>query len=261
MSGFSTAWLAMREPADRRARDPAMLCAVADFLSRDETPLVVDLGCGTGALQRALAPYLTRPVRFRLVDDEPALLAEAEMRSSVPIELVRADLTLDLSAIAGARLVTASALLDLVSEAWLDRLVAGIAAAKAGFYAPLCYDGRIEWQPTHPLDDAIHAAFDRHQLSDKGFGPAAGPEAAASVAARFRGIGHSVSVAESPWQLDRADNALIAELARGIARAAGEIGGLPSAAIEDWLAFRLAHAEEGGLVIGHKDVLALPVGC
>ena len=260
MSGFSAEWLSAREPADRRSRDPALLRAVADFLARYEAPLVVDLGCGTGALGRALDPHLTRPVRFRLVDGDPALLAEAEARSTRPAETVRADLAHDLSAIEGARLVTASALLDLVSEAWLDRLVAAVDAAKAGFYAPLSYDGRIAWRPAHPLDAPVLDGFNRHQRTGKGFGPALGPEAAAFAAARFRRAGYSVSIADSPWRLGRADHALIVALARGIARAAGEIGGLPPAAIEDWLAFRLAHREEGAVVIGHQDVLAVAVG-
>ena len=47
----------------------------------------------------------------------------------------------------GVRLVTASALLDLASAAWVEALAERLAAAGVGLYAALSYDGRTEWEP------------------------------------------------------------------------------------------------------------------
>ena len=58
MSGFSPEWLALREPADTRARDPGLLGALAASLAGRDSVEVVDLGCGTGANIRAIAPEL-----------------------------------------------------------------------------------------------------------------------------------------------------------------------------------------------------------
>ena len=58
MSGFSDAWLALREPYDRRARNAAVLDAVASAFANHATLNVADLACGTGSTYRALSPHL-----------------------------------------------------------------------------------------------------------------------------------------------------------------------------------------------------------
>ena len=83
-------------------------------------------------------------------------------------------------------------LLDLVSDTWLDRLAVEIAARSIPVYAALSYDGRIGFSPPDPLDAAITAAVNAHQRTDKGFGPALGPAAAAFAIARFEALGYSV---------------------------------------------------------------------
>src|SRR5262249_41692123 len=69
-------------------------------------------------------------------------------------------------------LVTTSALPDLVSPEWLDRLVAEVAARRLPFYAALTYDGRAVAAPPQRFDDELLAGFNLHQRTDKGFGPA-----------------------------------------------------------------------------------------
>ena len=44
-------------------------------------------------------------------------------------------------------LITTSALLDLVSESWLERLVVEISARSIPLYAAISHDGRIEFVP------------------------------------------------------------------------------------------------------------------
>ena len=67
MSGFSADWLALREPYDLRARNPAVLDAVVTWCKDMFAIRVVDLGCGTGSTLRALTPRLPGRQNWRLV--------------------------------------------------------------------------------------------------------------------------------------------------------------------------------------------------
>src|SRR5262249_58876993 len=70
MRAFSADWLTAREPHDARARNQAVLDALADAVA-DKSPIrVVDLGCGTGATLRALACRLPVPQHWRLLDND-----------------------------------------------------------------------------------------------------------------------------------------------------------------------------------------------
>ena len=121
---------------------------------------------------------------------------------------------------------TTSALLDLVSEAWLERLAVEIAARALPFYAALSYDGRIAFTPPDPLDAAIVAAVNAHQRTDKGFGPALGPAAAGFAIARFEALGYSVVHGASDWVMGPHDRDIQTEMLAGWASAAREIGAL-----------------------------------
>ena len=249
--GFSAEWLALRDPADRAARDPALARRAAEAAGPE--PLIVDLGCGTGATWRALSPVLPRDARWRFVDNDPALLAIAAAAAGDRAETVRADLVeLDALPLGGATLVTASALLDLVSAEWIGGLVARLGVP---FYAALSYDGRMDWSPHDPRDAAVTAAFNRHQTGDKGLGPALGPEAAGHAARLFEAAGFTVTLADSPWRLGPEMAALQREVCSGIAAAAAETG-LAEAA--DWGRARSAGATASRCIIGHLDLLALP---
>ena len=46
--------------------------------------------------------------------------------------------------------------------------------------------------PADPLDAAVVAAVNAHQRTDKGFGPALGPQAAGYAIARFQALGYAV---------------------------------------------------------------------
>ena len=89
-------------------------------------------------------------------------------------------------------LVTTSALLDLVSETWLERLAVETRRPSIPFYAALSYDGRIELTPDDPDDAAIIAAVNAHQRTDKGFGPALGPLRQAFAVTRFQSLGYAL---------------------------------------------------------------------
>jgi SAM-dependent methyltransferase len=245
---FAATWLDLREPADRAARDPGLLAAAAAHLVGTPAPLVLDLGCGTGAMPRALAhPGL----RWRLVDRDPGHLQVAAARCP-GAETVAADLAdLDRLPLDGVRLVTASALLDLASATWLDALADGLAATGVGLYATLAYDGRMAWAPALPGDEAVRAVFNAHQRRDKGLGPALGPAAAATLARALARRGFAVRLAPSPWRLGPAQAALQAAFVDGVAAAAAEMG----VAAGCWAQARRAAS---GCTVGHVDLLALP---
>ena len=174
---FSPDWLALREPFDRAAREASSLdlqelAALAANASEDSTPYrVLDLGCGTGANLRMLAPRLGGNQRWHLVDHDARLLAALPRvmgdwaqvhRFKTPpctspdslcieapnwrVELSwqKADLVQDLDALPfeGSQLVTASALLDLVSASWLAALLTKVHEARAALLCSLTVDGR-----------------------------------------------------------------------------------------------------------------------
>ncbi|MFE0757051.1 hypothetical protein ACFW16_24040 [Inquilinus sp. NPDC058860] len=249
---FPIAWLDLREPADHAARNPALRSAAAALVGAGG--LIVDLGCGTGSTVRALQPHLFPSVRWRLVDHDAAVLREGGRRTggeTTLCELAREDPPVE-----GASLVTASALLDLVSEAWIERLADALAAHRCPLYATLSYDGRLSFDPAHPGDGAMVAALNAHQRTDKGFGPALGPDGAKALAAALQSQGFRVRVEESPWRLGPGDAELVAALLPGIAEVAAGWGGIARAEVEDWLAFRQARAADGRCLVGHVDLLA-----
>lgn len=264
MSGFSADWLALREPHDLRARNGALIAEVAALLKALPSVQIVDLACGTGATLRALTPHLQARQHWHLVDNDLGLLARAKampLPAQVTTAVTPLDLDRDLeAALDGAvDLVVTSALLDLISEAWLERLSVEIATRAIPFYAALSYDGRVEIGPRDPQDAAVIAAVNAHQTTDKGFGPALGPAAAASAAAHFRRIGYAVTQRQSDWMIGPQDCDMQDAVFAGWAGAACEIGA-SLAETASWLTRRREHIKAGvsSLRVGHVDLLAVP---
>jgi hypothetical protein len=267
MSGFSADWLALREPYDARARNPAVLDAVIASLKDYRQVRIVDLACGTGSTLRALGSRLAPKQNWRLADNDLGLLARASamtLPAGVTVSALPLDLNRDLEAVLDGPvdLITTSALLDLVSEPWLERLAVEIAARSIPLYAALSYDGRIEFGPADPLDAAIIAAVNAHQRTDKGFGAALGPTAASVAIARFEKLGYSVVHGLSDWVIGSADREIQMEIFGGWASAAREIGDLPLADTVEWLTHRrdAVAAGRSSIRVGHVDFFAAPMG-
>lgn len=257
MSGFPAEWLALRAGADARARDAGLVARLAAHLGARPVR-ILDLGAGTGASLRALAPRIEARQHWVLADGDAALLARAAPVAGATLERRAVDLAAGLEALfdPAPDLVTASAFLDLCGAEWLGRLARRAAAAGAAVYAALSYDGRESWQPPHPLDAEVLAAFHADQRRDKGLGPALGPDAHGWLRDRLRDLGYRVAEAPSDWRLAApADAALIRALAEGSAAAVAPRLGARVA--EDWRAARTG-AER--VTIGHRDLLALPPG-
>jgi hypothetical protein len=281
MSGFAPAWLALREPIDARTRSSELAALLARRLAhraQGSTLQIADLGCGTGANRRFLAPLLPVPQRWSCIDDDVRLLALVAADAAGPvgpapgvtIDSVRLDLAARLDEVlapgAGGRapdIVTASALLDLVSADWLAQLSALAARGRIALLFALSYDGRMSFTPGHADDALLRDLFNAHQRRDKGFGPALGPHAAASAAAAFADEGFELHIRTSDWRLDArvdGDAALLLPLLAGIAAAAREQQPSAMLAIDAWQRARLAAVHAGDLhaCIGHQDMLALP---
>lgn len=283
MTGFSSKWLALREPADHRARDVGLVEALASALAArlpgNRVQTVIDLGSGTGSNLRALAPSLGPHQTWTLIDNDPALLAVARTalaawadRSEedgadlvmavggqhIRVAFATADLNADPAGILGPApdLVTAAALFDLVSAGWIDRFAEATAASRALFYTALTYDGVETWHPPHPADAAMQGAFLAHQAGDKGFGAALGPGATAVLKAAFRQRGYGVRTASSPWRLEPDDSDLIAQLKDGKAQAVAETGLVQGEVVAAWAVARGAPGTTA--LIGHRDCLAVP---
>jgi hypothetical protein len=267
MSGFSAQWLALREPYDLRARNAVVLDAVAAAFRDRPGIAVVDLACGVGASLRAIGPRLPARQSWRLVDNDLGLLARAAALAQPPQLSVRAqavDLARDLElALDGPLdLVTCSALLDLVSAEWIERLVVETAARRLPVYAALSYDGRAVLEPGYSFDAEMVAAVNRHQLRDKGFGPALGPRAAAFAAARFEAVGYGVMQGRSDWMFEPHDRDMQDAILAGWTIAARELGDMPLDRIAAWFTHWREQVAEGGarLQIGHIDLFAAPIG-
>src|SRR6476660_8311162 len=174
MSGFSAGWLTLREPYDLAARNATVLDAVASAFLDQTAISVVDLACGTGSTLRAVGPHLPPRQNWRLVDNNLSLLAQVARPPGLPqlnvvtrpVDLAR---DLELALDGPLDLVTASALLDLVSAEWLDRLIIEAAARRLPVYAALSYDGRTVTDPAAVFDAELLAGFNLHQRTDKGF--------------------------------------------------------------------------------------------
>src|ERR1700731_2953921 len=97
MSGFSAAWLTLRERYDLGARNRAVLGAVAGAFVEQTSIAVVDLACGTGATLRAIAARLPQRQGWRMGDNDLGHLARASMLRrpldvnvvTKPVDLVR----------------------------------------------------------------------------------------------------------------------------------------------------------------------------
>ncbi|OWV29003.1 glycosyltransferase [Halomonas campaniensis] len=279
-SQFASDWLTLREAADIDSRSQPLAEFAAEWLNaRTSAPLIADLGCGRGSNMRFLAPSLSGHQRWKLIDHDAILLAQARQRAAglsnsqgqpVAVEThcvslkALAEVPLD-----DAHLVTASALLDLVSQQWIDALVARIAGQQQALLIALSVTG--EWHFIDPqgapvLDDEdrwLLAMFMAHQQRDKGLGDALGGQAHEALIDALEGADYRVEQAETPWQLAAGSQEqlpLMVALLEGWAEAATEQAPEAAARIATWLQQRQQAVANGelGIWVGHCDLLAMP---
>lgn len=260
MSGFSREWLALREPADHAARaTTSLLRWLLPALPYNRPLRVLDLACGTGSNLRYLAPRLGAGQSWTLIDHDPALLAAIPRDvADCRVDCRELDLSRGLGAIdfAAFDLVTSSALLDLVSEPWLVSLVRHCRDTGTAVLFALSYNGHLGFEPGAPEDGMIRELFNRHQRTDKGFGPALGPDAANATLALLGQAGYEVRADTTDWVLDDGQRALQAALIPGCAAAAAAMVPGQEHTIDTWRQQRLAAIAAGHarIRVGHQDI-------
>ena len=222
---FGADWLSLREGLDSAARDRNLALALVERLPR--RPRLVDLGAGTGSLFRFLAPLIGGRQTWIFADIDRSLIEAAFDRTScwatgrgfnarltgpsraptltistahfawriealaVDLANVPRDLPLD-----EVDAVVCSAILDLTSRRWMERLFAGL---RTPFYASLTVDGRDAWSPPHRADLAVRLAFQRDQQRAKGLGAALGVDAVPVAEELLATSGFETLSATSDW--------------------------------------------------------------
>ena len=259
----SPEWLSLREPADAAARSAELADRVGLHLATADRLVIHDLGGGSGAMGRWLAPRLHGPQHWVVHDRDADLLklavagapVQAADGAAVTVETRRSDLTrLAPEDLAGASLVTASALLDLLTADELVRML--VACAGCPMLLALTVVGRLTLTREEPLDALMGAAFNAHQRR----GRKLGPDAVAAVVDELRGTSAEVLVRPSPWRLDAAHADLAAEwFVEWVGAACEQEPGLAAEA-GAYMDRRLAQAAAGELdvIVDHADVLVLP---
>jgi hypothetical protein len=286
MGNSLSEWLALREAADWAARSKLLLDRVRDVLAPMDTVHALDLCTGTGSNLRYLMDRLPQPQRWLAIDGDGALLEElpeklapwahargCSVHTDGPASHVRCDRfdsvietrqmnleRLDAAIFEGRQLVSASALLDLVSESWLRVLATRCHAAGAVAFFTLTYNGGSSCDPAEPEDEMVRELMNLHQRIDKGLGgPAAGPDAAALAERVFDDAGFDVQRAASDWSLAPPDRAFQRMLIEGWAHAATEMSPRHAEAVAGWLRRRLEHVEAGrsSVIVNHDDLVAV----
>lgn len=276
-AGYDTRWLDLRAAADSRSRSVELLRRLL-VAARDGGPdgggagrtvtaaaplHLLDLGCGTGSMQRWCAGQVPAGTRWTLLDPDPGLLQVAVARADGEVQRRTArvgDLTVD--AFADVDAVVCSALLDVLPATDVDHLVAVLAAARVPLLAALTVTGRVHLDPPNPDDgragDAVH--------DTAGSAGAAGERALPLLAAAATRSGAVVvSRPTAWWLLPGRDDALLQAWADGYVAAAlaGAAGGTAPAGpadLQGWAAARACAVRAGALqvMVEHVDVLVLP---
>jgi hypothetical protein len=262
-------WLDVREAADAAARAGELVDVLRRRLPSGRPWVIHDLACGSGAMGRWLAPLLPGPQRWVLHDRDGDLLELAASDTpgraldgaAVGVETRLSDVTqLEREDLEGATLVTASALLDLLTEAELAAVIHACASVGSPVLLTLSVTGGVELSPADPLDARVAAAFDAHQRRLTRRGRLLGPDAVDAAAEGFRRLGAQVVVASSPWRLGAADADLTVAWLTGWIGAACEQEPALAADADLYRRRRLREAAAGELdvTVGHADLVVLP---
>jgi len=263
-STFEADWLSLREAADHRSRSAELLAPLLREWRTRGWRSIVDLGSGTGSNVRYLAPRLPQPQDWVLVDHDRLLLERASipMEAGTPTRVVGDLAEEGLEAVGDADLCVAAALLDLVSGAWLGRVIERCVRGGRGALFSTTYDGTFAWDrdASHADDHLVLDLLNRHQTRDKGLGAALGPRAAFVARTLFERVGYRTWLVPSPWRLGPPERALAERLLDGWVAAATEQSPREADRIERWASAKRGRLDAGTytLTVGHLDLLALP---
>ncbi len=264
----SADWLALREDEDARARSRELALAVAARMAPG--PVIVhDLGSGTGSMARWLAPLLPGPQTWVLHDWNPGLTERARRglppldRDGRPVAIVAREGALARLAsgdLTGASLVTASALLDVLTAEEVTAVVDACIAARCPVLVSLSVTGEVALDPADPLDAALGSSFNGHQRRLAGGRRLLGPDGAALARRLLLEAGWHVRAVPTFWRLGARDPRLMRAWLDGWIDAALEHSPALGAQAAGYRALRAEQVRRGALsaVIVHTDLLAWP---
>jgi hypothetical protein len=266
----SSEWLALREPEDADARSHDLAVAAAGRL--EPGPITIhDLGSGTGSMMRWLAPLLPGPQTW-ILHDWNADLIDRAIDGARPRDRDDADVAVrsqpgnlaDLTAadLAGASLVTASALLDVLTSSELHAIVDACIGSRCPALITLSVTGEVRLSPQHDLDSEFERAFNAHQLRDSGGRRQLGRHGAPLAQGLFTQAGWDVRPAATRWNLDHTRPHLLGDWFAGRVDAAVEQVPALRAAQDRYRDHRTSQIDRGELTaeVRHVDLLAWPRG-
>jgi hypothetical protein len=259
---YPAQWLALREPADAVARSGALVKQLRELFEDRPSLTIRDLGCGIGSMGRWLSPQLPGKQRWILHDRDSELVsrAGAGMPDGVTTKGEVQDITrLRASDLGGTSLVTASALLDVLTADELAVLVKAIVGARVPAMFALSVVGRVDFDPVDTFDMDLVQAFNDHQRRTVDGRRLLGPDAVDTAVDLFKKYGATVVRKPSPWRLGPEDSALVTEWLPGWVAAAVEQRLDLAIHAQAYLDCRLDDTDLR-VVVHHEDILALPAG-
>lgn len=261
-------WLALREAEDARARSRELALAASDRLRPG--PIVIhDLGSGTGSMMRWLAPLLPGPQTW-VLHDWNSNLVERATNGILPLDREQRPVSvrtrsgelahLDPDDLAGAALVTASALLDVLTSEEIRVVVRACIGVGSPVLLSLSVTGEVRLDPRDPRDDLIEASFNAHQQRRVGGRRLVGPSGVALAQRLFVDAGWNVRTAPTFWRLGDHDPRLLGQWFDGWADAALEQRADLQVEGVGYRAQRSSQVRRGALsaVVVHTDLLAWP---
>lgn len=264
----SSDWLTLREAEDARARSRGLAHAVLPLLPSG--PFTVhDLGSGTGSMMRWLAPLLPGPQTWVLHDWNADLLRDASDgprprdRAGMPVSLrprVGSLEHLDGDDLRGASLVTASALLDVLTAAEAHAIVDACVTAGTPALLSLSVTGEVHLRPRDARDKTVERAFNDHQQQERNGRRLLGRYGAPIVQGLFAREGWRVRKAVTTWQLDDDRPRLLGEWFEGWVDAAEEQSPELRETLSGYRRLRRDQQARGELsaLVYHLDLLAWP---
>ncbi|MDG4823453.1 class I SAM-dependent methyltransferase [Asanoa sp. WMMD1127] len=263
MPRVSPNWLRLREAADAAARSAELVAELRERFAGAERLVIHDLGCGTGAAARWLAPQLPAAQHWIMWDRDPDLLTAAMVGKpdQVTGAVRQRDIgTLSAADLAGADLVTGSALIDILTVDEIAAMASACADAGVPLLMTLSVVGRVELGPADPFDDEVAAAFNAHQRRTVGGRRLLGPDAVAALEDAFAERGVPTTLRPSPWRLGADHRDLVAAWFQDWLAAAVEQVPALSTPASGYARRRLEEIAEGRLTatVHHVDLLAAP---
>jgi hypothetical protein len=220
---------------------------------------IIDLGAGTGANQRWLAPRLPLRQRWIHLDHDPVISRSLPLPDDTMIIDESVEALSQLLARPGVdqRLVTCSALLDVLTTDQIHEVCGALIDNRVPGLFSLTVTGTFGVSPTDPHDQQLLDAFNDHQRRTG----RAGPDAVNVALDAMLGGGFTVRTQETPWRLTASnDPAFVEQLLRERLEAAVAQDPSLATTAATWFELRRTQLTDGILHIdlGHLDILSLP---